>query len=80
MSVESEVEALGALNRLKRATLAAVEATSLERKRKLVFIKLARETGWSWVRIANELGVTEPAARRWWKRNYRELRASDVHR
>lgn len=80
VSANDEVELLGAIERYTAASVLAAQGAELERVRKLVFVKVARDNRWPWKRIGDTCGVTETAIRTWWKRNMHALKASDARR
>jgi predicted transcriptional regulator len=69
MAASLEKTAQDSLSGLVVASEILLHAKRADREARLRFLRDAREAGWNWKRIANALGVTEAAVRKYWKAN-----------
>lgn len=78
MTVESERTAMAASVTARRARSELEAAEVRARDAVIAFVDAALTAGWTWDRIAAELGISSTAVRRYYQRNRRRTHGGDI--
>lgn len=78
MTVEAERRAMAASEPARRARRELAAAEVKARGAVVSFVDAALEAGWTWDRIAGELGISSTAVRRYYRRNRRRTHGGDI--